>query len=164
MEGTAQESNQPAFSGKEFKEFVMRGNVMDMAVGIVIGAAFGGIIKSLVADVLMPPIGLLLGNVDFSNLFTVIKEGTTPGPFATVTEAKEAGAVTLNYGLFVNTIVNFLIIAFAIFFVVRGINNLRRKEEAPPPESTTKECPLCLSTVPIKATRCGHCTSELKAA
>jgi large conductance mechanosensitive channel len=150
--------------GKEFKEFVMRGNVMDMAVGIVIGAAFGGIVKSLVADVLMPPIGLLLGNVDFSNLFLVIKEGTTPGPFATVAAANEAGAVTLNYGLFVNTIVNFLIIALAIFFVVRGINNLRRKEEAPPPEPTTKECPLCLSTVPIKATRCGHCTSELKAA
>ncbi len=150
--------------GREFKEFVMRGNVMDMAVGIVIGAAFGGIVKSLVADVLMPPIGLLLGNVDFSNLFLVIKEGTTPGPFATVAAANEAGAVTLNYGLFVNTIVNFLIIALAIFFVVRGINNLRRKEEAPPPEPTTKECPLCLSTVPIKATRCGHCTSELKAA
>jgi large conductance mechanosensitive channel len=151
--------------GKEFKEFVMRGNVVDMAVGIVIGAAFGLIIKSLVADVLMPPIGLLLGGVDFSNLFLVIKEGTTPGPFATVAAAKEAGAVTLNYGLFVNTIVSFLIIAFAIFFfVVRGVSKLKKQEEAPPAEPTTKECPLCLSTIPIKATRCGHCTSELKAA
>ena len=149
---------------KEFKEFAMRGNVVDMAVGIVIGAAFGVIIKSLVADVLMPPIGLLLGGVDFSNFFMVIKEGTTAGPFATVAAAKEAGAVTLNYGLFVNTIVSFLIIAFAIFFVVRGINRLKKEEEAPPAEPTTKECPLCLSTIPIKATRCGHCTSEVKAA
>ena len=149
---------------KEFKEFAMRGNVVDMAVGIVIGAAFGGIIKSMVADVLMPPIGLLLGNVDFSNLFMVIKEGSTAGPFATVAAATEAGAVTLNYGLFVNTIVNFLIIAFAIFFVVREINRLKKKEEAPPAEPTTRECPLCLSTIPIKATRCGHCTSEVKAA
>jgi large conductance mechanosensitive channel len=149
---------------KEFKEFAMRGNVVDMAVGIVIGVAFGGIIKSLVADVLMPPIGILLGGVDFSNLFMVIKEGTAAGPFATVAAAKEAGAVTLNYGLFVNTIVNFLIIAFAIFFVVRGITRLQKEEEAPPAEPTTKECPLCLATIPIKATRCGHCTSEVKAA
>lgn len=149
---------------KEFKEFAMRGNVVDMAVGIVIGAAFGGIVKSLVSDVLMPPIGLLLGDVDFSNLFLVLKEGNTLGPFVTIDAAKEAGAVTLNYGLLVNTIVNFLIIAFAIFFVVRGINNLKKKEEAPPAEPTTKECPHCLSTIAIKATRCGHCTSELKAA
>jgi large conductance mechanosensitive channel len=149
---------------KEFKEFAMRGNVVDMAVGIVIGAAFGGIIKSLVADVLMPPIGLLLGGVDFANLFTVIREGSTVGPFATVAAAKEAGAVTLNYGLFVNTIVNVLIIAFAIFFVVRALNRLQKEEEAPPAEPTTRECPLCLSTIPIKATRCGHCTSEVKAA
>lgn len=149
---------------KEFKEFAMRGNVVDMAVGIVIGAAFGGIIKSLVADVLMPPIGLLLGGVDFSNLFIVIKEGSTVGPFATVAAANEAGAVTLNYGLFLNTIVSFLIIAFAIFFVVRGLNRLKKEEEAPPAEPTTRECPLCLSTIPIKATRCGHCTSEVKAA
>ncbi len=149
---------------KEFKEFAMRGNVVDMAVGIVIGAAFGGIVKSMVADVLMPPIGLLLGNVDFSSLFLVIKEGTAAGPFATIEAAKEAGAVTLNYGLFINTIVNFLIIALAIFFVVRGINRLKKEEEAPPAEPTTRECPLCLSTIPIKATRCGHCTSEVKAA
>lgn len=148
---------------KEFKEFAMRGNVMDMAVGIIIGAAFGTIIGTLVSDVLMPPIGLLLGNVDFSNLFLVLKEGKIPGPYATVAAAKGAGAVTLNYGLFVNTIVNFLIIAFAIFFVVRGMNSLKKKEETPAAEPTTKECPHCLSTIPVKATRCGHCTSELRA-
>jgi len=149
---------------EEFKKFAVKGNMVDMAVGIIIGAAFGGIIGSLVADVLMPPIGMLLGNVDFANLFLVLREGTTAGPYASVAAAKAAGAVTLNYGVFTNTIVNFLIIAIAIFFVVRGINNLKKKEEAPPAVPTTKECPLCLSTVPIKATRCGHCTSDLKTA
>ncbi len=149
---------------EEFKKFAMKGNMVDMAVGIVIGAAFGAIVKSLVSDILMPPIGILMGNVNFSDLFVVLKEGTTPGPFATLAAAKDAGAVTLNYGLMINTIVNFLIVAFAIFFVVRGINRLKEQEEAPPAEPTTKECPLCLSTVPIKATRCGHCTSDLKAA
>ncbi|MBP2669579.1 MAG: mechanosensitive ion channel protein MscL [Deltaproteobacteria bacterium] len=149
---------------KEFKAFAMRGNVIDMAVGIIIGAAFGTIIGTLVSDVLMPPIGLLLGNVDFSNLFIVLKEGTTAGPYATVAAAKGAGAVTLNYGLFLNTVVNFVIVAFAIFFLIRGMNALKKKEEAPPAIPTTKECPHCLSTIPVKATRCGHCTSELRAA
>ena len=149
---------------KEFKDFAMRGNVVDMAVGIVIGAAFGGIVKSLVADVLMPPIGLLLGNVDFGDLFVVLKEGTTPGPFATLAAAKAAGAVTLNFGLLINTVVNFLIVALAIFFVVRGINRLKKQEEAPPAEPTTKECPQCFSSIPIRAVRCAHCTSELKVA
>jgi large conductance mechanosensitive channel len=149
---------------EEFKKFAMKGNMVDMAVGIVIGAAFGAIVKSLVSDILMPPIGILMGNVNFSDLFVVLKEGTTPGPFATLAAAKDAGAVTLNYGLLINTIVNFLIVAFAIFFVVRGINRLKEQEEASPAEPTTKECPLCLSAVPIKATRCGHCTSDLKAA
>lgn len=149
---------------KEFKAFAMRGNVIDMAVGIIIGAAFGSIVGTLVSDVIMPPIGLLLGNVDFSNLFIVLKEGTTPGPYATVAAAKGAGAVTLNYGLFLNTVVNFLIVAFAVFFLIRGVNALKKKEETPPAVPTTKECPHCLSTVPIKATRCGHCTSELRAA
>jgi len=149
---------------KEFKEFAMRGNVVDMAVGIIIGAAFGTIITALVAEVLMPPIGLLLGNVDFANLFIVLKEGKLAGPYATVAAAKAAGAVTLNYGLFVNTVVNFLIVAFAIFFLIRGMNSMKKKEEAPPAAPTTKECPHCLSTIPIKATRCGHCISELKAA
>lgn len=142
----------------------MRGNVVDMAVGIILGAAFGGIVKSLVSDVLMPPIGLLMGNVDFSDLFVVLKEGTAPGPFATPAAARAAGAVTLNYGLLINTVVNFLIVALAIFFVVRGINRLKKQEEAPPPEPATKECPLCLSTIPIRAVRCAHCTADLKAA
>ena len=147
---------------KEFKEFAMRGNVVDMAVGIIIGAAFGTIIGTLVSDVLMPPIGLILGNVDFANLFLVLKEGKTIGPYATVAAAKGAGAVTLNYGLFLNTVVNFLIVAFAIFFLIRGMNSMKKKGEPPP--TTTKECPQCLSIIPLKATRCGHCTSELKAA
>ncbi len=148
---------------KEFKEFAMRGNVVDMAVGIVIGAAFGTIIKSLVADIIMPPIGLLLGNVDFSNLFLVIKQGSVAGTFATVAEAQKAGAVTINYGLFVNTIISFLIVAFAIFMVIRGLNKLKREEEAPPEVPTTKECPHCFSEIPIKAVRCGFCTSDLQA-
>ena len=149
---------------KEFKDFAMRGNVVDMAVGIIIGAAFGTIIAALVSEVLMPPIGLLLGNVDFSNLFLVLKEGKITGPYATVAAAKASGAVTLNYGLFVNTVVNFLIVAFAIFFLIRGINSLKKKEEASAAAPTTKDCPHCLSAIPIKATRCGYCTSELKAA
>ena len=148
---------------KEFKEFAMRGNVVDMAVGIIIGAAFGTIVKSLVADIIMPPIGLLLGNVDFSNLFIVIKQGATAGPFTTIAEAQKAGAVTVNYGVFANTVISFLIVAFAVFFLIRAINKLQREEEAPPEEPTTKDCPHCLSTIPIKATRCGHCTSELSA-
>ena len=149
---------------KEFKEFAMKGNVLDMAVGIVIGAAFGTIIGSLVGDVIMPPIGLLLGNVDFSNLFLVLKEGKVAGPYASLAAAKAAGAVSMNIGVFINTIINFIIVAFAIFLLVRGVNQMKRKEEAPPAVPTTKECPHCFSTIPIKATRCGHCTSELKAA
>ena len=150
---------------KDFKEFAMRGNAVDMAVGIVIGASFGTIIGTLVSDVLMPPIGLLLGNVDFSNLFVVLKEGKTVGPYATVAAAKGAGAVTLNYGLFLNTVINFLIVAFAIFFLIRGMNSLKKKIIATPPAApATKECPHCLSAIPIKATRCGHCTSELRSA
>jgi large conductance mechanosensitive channel len=146
---------------KEFKEFAMKGNVVDMAVGIVIGAAFGSIIKSLVADVIMPPIGLLLGNVDFSNLFLVIKQAPVEGVFATLAEAQKAGAVTINYGMFINNIISFLIVAFAIFLVIKNLNALKREEEAPPEEPTTKECPHCISEIPIKATRCGFCTSEL---
>jgi large conductance mechanosensitive channel len=146
---------------KEFKEFAMRGNVVDMAVGIIVGAAFGSIVKSLVDDVIMPPIGLLLGNVDFSNLFLVIKQGAVAGTFATVTEAQKAGAVTINYGIFINTVISFLIVAFAVFLLVKGINSLKRKEEAPPAEPTTRECPRCFSVIPRKATRCGFCTSEL---
>ena len=148
---------------KEFKEFAMKGNVVDMAVGIVIGAAFGAIVKSLVSDVIMPPVGLLLGNVDFSNLFFIIKEGATAGPFSTVADAQKAGAVTLNYGLFLNSIISFVIVAFAVFLVVKSVNNLRRQEEIPPSAPATKECPYCKSAIPVKAVRCAHCTSELKA-
>jgi large conductance mechanosensitive channel len=149
---------------KEFKEFAMRGNVVDMAVGIIIGAAFGTIVKSLVDDIIMPPIGLLLGKVDFSNLFLVIKQGAVAGPFATLAEAHKAGAVTVNYGIFFNTVISFLIVAFAVFLLIRGINQLKRAEEAPPQEPTTKDCPSCFSTISIKATRCAFCTSELQAA
>ena len=148
---------------KDFKEFAMKGNMIDMAVGIVIGAAFGTIITSLVADIIMPPIGLLLGNVDFANLFLLLKEGKVPGPYGSVAAAKAAGAVTLNIGIFINTIISFLIIAFSVFIVVRNINNLKRQEEAPPTVPTTKDCPYCLSVIPIKATRCAHCTADLKA-
>jgi len=152
---------------KEFKEFIMRGNVMDMAVGIIIGAAFGAIISSLVKDIIMPPIGLLLGNVDFANLFAVIKEGTiAAGPYDTLKQAQEGGAVTINYGVFINYVITFLIVAFVIFLMIRYINRMRRAAEKPKAAGvpTTKECPYCLSTIPIKATRCAHCTSELKPA
>ena len=150
---------------KDFKEFVVRGNVADMAVGIVIGAAFGAIVKSFVDDVLMPPIGLLLGNVDFSNLFITLREGAkAAGPYASLAAAKAAGAVTLNLGIFINTIISFIIIAFAVFLVIKGINRMKREEEAPPAEPATKECPFCLSEIPLKASRCPHCTSELGAA
>ena len=144
---------------KEFKEFALRGNVIDMAVGIIIGAAFGTIVKSLVDDVIMPPIGLLLGGVDFANLFILLKAGSPAGPYGALADAQAAGAVTVNYGVFINNIISFLIVAVVMFLLIRGMNRLK-KEEAPA-EPTTKECPYCLSTVPIKATRCAHCTSEL---
>jgi large conductance mechanosensitive channel len=150
---------------KEFKDFAMRGNVVDMAVGIIIGGAFGTIVKSLVADVLMPPIGLLLGGVDFTNIFMTIKEGTVVGPFNTLAEAQEAGAVTVNFGIFLNNIITFLIVAFAVFLLIKGINSAKKKEaEAPPPPPNTKDCPSCCTAIPIKATRCPNCTSEVKAA
>ena len=150
---------------KEFKEFVMRGNVVDMAVGIIIGAAFGTIINSLVSDVIMPPIGLLFGNIDFSNLFIVLRQGAKEaGPYGSLAAAKAAGAVSINYGFFINTVISFVIVAFAVFLLIRGVNQLKRQEAAPPAAPTTKECPYCLSTIPIKAMRCGHCTSELKGA
>lgn len=145
---------------KDFKEFALRGNVVDMAVGIILGGAFGTVVKSLVDDVLMPPIGLVLGGVDFSDLFAVLKPGAAPGPYATLAEAQAAGAVTVNYGAFLNAVVSFLIVAFAVFLLIRGINTMRRKEEeAPAP--TAKDCPFCLSSIPLGATRCPQCTSEL---
>ncbi len=146
---------------KEFKAFAMRGNVVDMAVGIIIGAAFGAIVKSLVDDVIMPPIGMLMGNVDFSNLYVVLKEGAiAAAPYASLADAKKAGAVTINYGVFVNSVISFLIVAFAVFMLIRNINRLKQ-DEAPAPV-TTKDCPFCASSIPLKATRCPHCTSELK--
>jgi large conductance mechanosensitive channel len=145
---------------KEFKEFAMRGNVLDMAVGIVIGAAFGKIVAVFVSDVLMPPVGLLLGSVDFSNLFINL----SGKPVSSLAEAKAAGAATINYGLFLNTVIDFLIVAFAIFLLIRQVNRLKRQPEPAPVVPTTKDCPYCLSTVALKATRCPHCTSELKLA
>ncbi len=143
---------------KEFKDFAMRGNVVDMAVGIIIGAAFGKIVTSLVNDVLMPPIGRILGQVDFSNLFIDL----SGHGYEKLVEAKAAGAATLNYGLFLNTVIDFLIVAFVIFILVRQMNRLKREPAPAPP--ATKDCSYCLSSVPIKATRCPHCTSELRAA
>jgi len=143
---------------KEFKEFAMKGNVLDMAVGIIIGAAFGGIINSLVHDIIMPPIGLLLGHVDFSNLFVNI----SGKPFPNLAAAKAAGAATINYGVFVNTVINFVIIAFAVFLLVREVNRWTKKQ-GPPPEATTKDCPYCLSKIPVKAKKCAYCTTALAA-
>lgn len=145
---------------KEFKEFAMRGNVLDMAIGIVIGAAFGKIVTSFVSDILMPPIGLLLGGVDFSNIFIVLGSGE----YDSLEAAKEAGAATWNVGLFINTVIDFLIIAFAIFLVVKAVNNMKRKEAVPPPAPSEKSCPFCTTSIPIKATRCPHCTSQLEGA
>jgi large conductance mechanosensitive channel len=145
---------------KEFKEFAMRGNVVDMAVGIIIGAAFGKIITSFVSDVLMPPIGLLLGKMSFANLFIDL----SGKGFATIEEAKKAGAATINYGLFLNTIFDFLIVAFAVFLLIRQINRMRREPEPAPAPPDTRECPFCLTTIALKAVRCPHCTSELKGA
>ncbi|HZS03793.1 MAG TPA: large conductance mechanosensitive channel protein MscL [Blastocatellia bacterium] len=142
---------------KEFKEFIVRGNVVDLAVGVVIGAAFGKIVTSLVEDVIMPPIGLLLGRVDFSNLFIPLK-----GSYSTLAEAKAAAAPTINYGIFLNIVIQFLIIAFVIFLLIRVINRLKRRPEELPP--TMKACSYCFSNIPIQATRCPNCTSELKVA
>ena len=148
---------------KEFKAFAMRGNVLDLAVGIIIGGAFGTIVKSLVDDVLMPPIGLALGNVDFSNLFILLKAGPkSPPPYSSLAEAHAAGAVTVNYGVFINSIIAFLIIAFAVFLVVRAANRMMPSEAAAAP--STKDCPYCRMAIPLGATRCPQCTSDLRAA
>ncbi|MBN1485163.1 MAG: large conductance mechanosensitive channel protein MscL [Chloroflexia bacterium] len=145
---------------EEFKKFAMRGNVMDMAIGIIIGTAFGAIIKALVDGILMPPLGLLLGDVDFADLFVLLQAGNPVGPYASLAQAQEAGAVVISYGVFINTIINFLIIALVMFLLVRGMNRLKKEEELAP--ATTKECPYCLSTIPLQATRCPQCTSELR--
>ncbi|MFL6263632.1 MAG: large conductance mechanosensitive channel protein MscL [Thermoanaerobaculia bacterium] len=145
---------------KEFKEFAVRGNVLDLAIGVILGAAFGKIVTSLVDDIIMPPIGLLLGKVDFTNLFVDLSGKHYPS----VAAAKAAGAPTVNYGIFLNTVLSFLIVTFVVFLIVRKVNKLRRGEEKPAAEPVVKECPYCLSSIPIKATRCPHCTSELRAA
>ena len=151
---------------QDFKAFITRGNVIDMAVGIIIGIAFGAVVNSVVKDIIMPPIGLALGNVDFANLFVVLKEGSVPGPYASLVDAQAAGAVTINYGLFIITVVNLVIIAAVVFFfIVRPVARMQargKKEE--PAAPTTKECPYCFTSIPINATRCPNCTSELKTA
>jgi large conductance mechanosensitive channel len=147
---------------KEFKEFAVKGSVVDMAVGIIIGGAFGTVVKSFVDDVMMPPLGLLVGDIDFQDIMLVLKEGATAGPYETLAAAREAGAVTLNLGLFINAAVSFTIVAFAVFMLVKSINRLKRAEEAPPPAPTTKDCPFCASTISLKAQRCPMCTSQLE--
>jgi len=152
---------------QDFKAFIMRGNVVDLAVGIIIGVAFGAMVNSFVKDVIMPPIGLALGNVDFANMFVVLKQGAVAGPYPSLAAAQEAGAVSINYGVFINTVVNFLIIAAVVFFfVVRPIVKLHARQKAAEaaPAPTTRECPYCCTRIAIKATRCPNCTSELKAA
>ncbi|MDE2234237.1 MAG: large-conductance mechanosensitive channel protein MscL [Gammaproteobacteria bacterium] len=147
---------------KDFQAFVMRGNVVDMAVGIIIGAAFGAIVKSLVDDVIMPPIGLALGNVDFSNLFVVLKDGAKAAPpYDTIAQAHAAGAVTLNYGLFINTVISFVIIAMAVFMLIRFMANLEKRFKQPAAAPSTKECPQCCSSININAKRCPNCTSNI---
>ncbi|HJQ84284.1 MAG TPA: large conductance mechanosensitive channel protein MscL [Candidatus Binatia bacterium] len=145
---------------KEFREFALKGNALDLAIGVIIGAAFGTVVSSLVKDIIMPPIGLALGGVDFSNLFVVLGSGDYPSLKA----AQEAGAATLNYGVFLNAVINFLIVAVALFAVVNTVNRLRREEPAPPPPPSSRPCPFCATDIPIRATRCPHCTSELRAA
>jgi large conductance mechanosensitive channel len=151
---------------QDFKAFITRGNVIDMAVGIIIGIAFGAVVSSLVKDIIMPPIGLALGNVDFGNLFVILKEGLTPGPYASLADAQAAGAVTINYGTFVNTVVYLLIIAAVVFFfIVRPVARMQARKKAEEPAAPTmKECPYCATSIPINASRCPNCTSELKMA
>lgn len=151
---------------QDLKAFITKGNVVDLAVGIIIGIAFGAIVTSLVNDVIMPPIGLALGKTDFSNFTVVLKQGSTPGPYASLAAAKAAGAVTINYGFFINTVINFLIVAAVVFFlIIRPIARLQApKKVAAPVALTTKACPYCATAIPLKATRCPNCTSELKSA
>lgn len=148
---------------KEFKEFAVKGNVVDMAVGIIIGGAFGTIVKSLVDDMLMPPIGLLLGGVDFKDLFFVLRAGDPGPPYVTIADAQASGAVTLNYGQFINNVIAFLIVAFAVFMLVKAVNRLRRQEQVAPKSPTDKACPFCATTIPVQATRCPNCTSPIEA-
>jgi len=145
----------------EFKSFVLRGNVADMAVGIIVGGAFGAVVNTLVSEVLMPPLGLLIGGVDFSNFYLVLKQGSVSGPYASLAAARAAGAVTMNYGVFANAIISFLIMAFAVFMLIKSLTAIRSKPE-PEAAASGKECPYCCSSVPVKATRCPACTSQLE--
>ena len=147
---------------KEFKAFLSRGSVLDLAVGFIVGSAFSGVVKSLVDNVIMPPIGLLLGAVDFGELYAVLKAGQTPGPYATLQAANDAGAVTWRYGLFINSVVNFVIVAAAIFLIVKAMGRLMPKKEEAVAAPTTKACPFCQTEIPIAAIRCPHCTSHLE--
>ena len=148
---------------KEFKEFAVKGSVVDMAVGIIIGGAFGTIVKSLVDDVLMPPVGLLLGGVDFKDLFAVLRPGDPGPPYVTIADAQASGAVTLNYGQFINNVIAFLLVAVAVFMLVKAINRMRRQEQEAPLSPTDKACPFCATTIPLAASRCPNCTSPLEA-
>ena len=143
---------------KEFREFAVRGNVMDMAVGLILGAAFGTIVKSFVDDILMPPLGLLTGGMDFADQYVLLRAGDPPGPYPSLEQAKAAGAVTVNYGLLLNNVVSFVLVAFAVYLVVRAVNRMRREE---PPAPDAKSCPFCKTDIPLAAVRCPHCTSEL---
>ncbi|MCU7493359.1 MAG: large conductance mechanosensitive channel protein MscL [Ignavibacteria bacterium] len=145
---------------KEFKAFALKGNMVDLAIGIILGIAFGVVVQSLVKDIIMPPIGLLLGNVDFSNWFIVLKEGVTPGPYFTIDQAVKAGAVTLNIGLFINSLIGFIIVAFAVFMIVKALKKME-KEEVKAPEPVIRKCPYCFSAIDEHATRCPYCTSDL---
>lgn len=149
---------------KEFREFALRGSVLDLAVGIIIGAAFTSIINSLVNDIIMPPLGLLLGGVDFTNFYVTLKPGSPAGPYSALTDAQAAGAVTVNYGLFLNAVVSFLLVALAMFLLIRAINRLQATKDAKASqaEPTTKDCPFCFSSIPLAATRCPNCTSQLE--
>lgn len=150
----------------EFKKFAMRGNVMDMAVGIIIGAAFGKIVDSLVKDIIMPPLGYVMGQVDFANKYITLIDGSVAGPYASLDAAKQAGAVTINYGMFLNTVISFIIVAFAVFMLIKAMNTLQAKldkneENSTPAAPVTKECPFCCSVIPVKACKCPNCTSDL---
>lgn len=146
----------------DFKKFILRGNVLDLAVGVIIGAAFGALVQSFVKDILMPPIGLLLGKVDFKNLFLTLRQGSPAGPYSSLEAATAAGAVTINYGVFINTLISLILVGLAVFLLVRFVERLRRKEVAPPPAPTEKQCRYCKTNIPIEAVRCPHCTSELE--
>ena len=146
---------------KEFKDFAMKGNVVDLAIAVIMGGSFGAIVKSIVSDIIMPPIGLLIGGVDFASLYIQLKAGEPAGPYLTLLEAQEAGAVTINYGAFLSTVITFIIVALVMFLIIKAMNSLEKEEEPAPAEPTTKECPFCCTEIPIKATRCPHCTSKL---